>query len=71
MFGAAVGGAQGKAAQVKHREHVSVELFVREAEADDIEVAHGVAGFQPIERDAVTAQVEFKVRPRAEDAFSQ
>ncbi len=71
VLGAAVGGAQGEAAKVEHRQHVGIELLVGQAEADDVEVRQWVAGFQPIERDAVAAQVEFKVGPGAEDAFRQ
>src|SRR3954467_914388 len=71
MVGIAVSGAQRKATKVEHREHIGIELLIRQAEADDVEVTERVARLQAIEWNAIAAQVEFKVRPGAEYAFRE
>ena len=64
-------GAQRDAGQIERGEHVGIELFVRQAEPEHIEVDQRMAGLQAVERDARLAHRGQHVHPRRVGALGQ
>ncbi len=60
-----------QARQVEHVQDVRVRALVAQREADDVELAHGVARLEAPERHALGAHRVFHVGPRREDALGQ
>lgn len=71
MFGAAVGGAQGYARQIEHCEDVCVELFVGQAESENVEIGDGMCAFQPEKRNGIFPHLRLEIHPRAIDPLGQ
>ena len=67
---AAVAGAWGNTREVEHVEDVGVGQLVLEGEAEDVEIAQGVAGLEAPEGNAIAAHLRFHVGPGGEGAFA-
>jgi hypothetical protein len=57
------------AAEVDHGEQVRVAHLVLEAEPDHVELGQRRERFEPVQRQAVGAQLGLEVEPRGERAF--
>ena len=66
-----LGGAQRDAGQIERGEHVGVELLVRQAEPEHVEIGQRMAGLQAVERDARIAHRGQHVHPRRVGALGQ
>ena len=67
----AIRGAQRDAGQIERGQDVGVELLIRQAETEHIEVNQRMAGLQAVKRDARLAHRDLHVHPRRVGALGQ
>ena len=67
----AIRGAQRDAGQIERGQDVGIELLIRQAETEHIEVNQRMAGLQAVKRDARLAHRDLHVHPRRVGALGQ